>query len=201
MNSKWSLALVAGVLALVTLFAASAQANSPRVTRGDAQAIFQAWNNGGWAGLLNGGTVEEGAPGDFLPDSIARIAPAAQWNGRHFCSLDWHVIAVAVNEGNAVGESRTNTEIRETLSQVVIFFTLDGLPLDTTTTPVKRMNNPELRGLVEAFSVQAGRVMAPDDLAIGQHSLRALGTRPGRPPTPMGPITFFIDAPDEGTCL
>jgi hypothetical protein len=185
----------------VTLFAASAQANSSRVTRGDAQAIFEAWNNGGWAGVLNGGMVEEGAPTDFLPDSIARIAPAAQWQGRHFCSLDWHVIAVAAIEGNAAGGSRTNAEIRETLSQIVVFFTLDGVPLDATTTPVKRMNNPELRGLVEAFSVQAGRLMASDDLAIGQHSLQALGTRPGRPPTPMGPITFFIDAPGEGTCL
>ena len=74
-------------------------------------------------------------------------------------------------------------------------------PLDTTTTAVKRMTNPEQRGFVEAFSVQAGRVMAPEDLSVGQHSLRALGTRPGRSPTPMGPITFFIDAPGEDACL
>ena len=36
---------------------------------------------------------------------------------------------------------------------------------------------------------------------VGQHSLQAVGTRPGRPPNPMGPVTFFIDAPGEGTCL
>ena len=80
-------------------------------------------------------------------------------------------------------------------------FTLDGAPLDTTTTAVKRMTNPGLRGFVEAFSVITGRVMAPEDLSVGQHSLFASGMRPGRPPTPMGPITFFIDAPETGTCL
>jgi hypothetical protein len=191
-----------GLLALVLLLVTSAQANAPRVTQGDARAIFEAWNNGGWAVVLNGGTIEEGAPADFLPpDSTARISPAAQWNGAHFCSLDWHVIAVAAIEGNPVGGSRTVTEIRESLSQIALSFMLDGAPLSTETAAVKRMTNPELRGLVEAFSVISGSVMAPEDLSVGQHSLRAVGTRPGRPPTPMGPITFVIDAPNSGACL
>ena len=54
---------------------------------------------------------------DFLPpDATARISPAAQWNAKHFCSLDWHVIAVAAIEGNPVGGTRTNQELLETLS-------------------------------------------------------------------------------------
>jgi hypothetical protein len=93
----------AAAAAMLLLVPASAQANAPRVTRGDAQAILQAQGNGGWAVILNGGIVEEGAPSDFMFDSMARIAPQAGWNGRHFCSLDWHVINVPAVEGNAVG--------------------------------------------------------------------------------------------------
>ena len=48
---------------------------SSRVTRGDAEAIFEAFGSGGWAVFLKGGTVE-GAPADFLPGSLARISPA-----------------------------------------------------------------------------------------------------------------------------
>jgi hypothetical protein len=189
-----------GLLAIALMFAASAQANAPRVTQGDAQAVFQAFGNGGWGVVLNGGTVEEGAPSDFLQDSMARISPAAQWNGRHFCSLDWHVITVAANEGNPVGGSRTNEELRETLSQIVFLITLDGALLDIETTAIKRTTNPERIGAVEAFYVTAGRVMAPEDLAVGQHSVQFTGVRPGRPPMVMPAITFFIDAPGVGTC-
>ena len=189
-----------GVIAIVLLSAASAQATSPRVTEGDAQAVFQAFGNGGWGIVLNGGNVEQGAPSDFLQDSMARISPAAQWNGRHFCSLDWHVISVAANEGNPIGGSRTNEELRETLSQITFLITLDGALLDIETTAIKRTTNPERIGAVEAFYITAGRVMAPEDLAVGQHSVQFTGIRPGRPPAVVPSVTFFIDAPEVGTC-
>ena len=189
-----------GLLAMTLLAATSAEANAPRVTEGDAQAVFEAFGNGGWGVVLNGGTVEEGAPSDFLQDSMARISPAALWNGRHFCSLDWHVISVAANEGNPAGGTRTNQELRDTLSQIGFLITLDGALLDIETTAIKRTTNPERIGAVEAFYITAGRVLAPDDLSVGQHSLQFTGTRPGRPPMVMPAITFFIDAPEEGVC-
>ena len=122
-------------------------------------------------------------------------------NRRHFCSLDWHVISVAVVEGNPAGGSRTNNEIIETLSQIVVLITLDGTLLDTETTAIKRTTNPGNRGYVEAFDVMVGKVMAPEDLTVGQHSLQFTGMRPGQPPMVMSPITFFIDAPGVGACL
>jgi opacity protein-like surface antigen len=201
MNMRKATPISALLLALALLVAAGAQANAPRVTQGDAQAVFEAFGNGGWGVVLNGGNVEEGAPSDFLQDSMARISPAAQWNGRHFCSLDWHVISVAANEGNPLGGSRTNEELRETLSQIVFLITLDGALLDIDTTAIKRTTNPERIGAVEAFYITAGRVMAPEDLAVGQHSVQFTGIRPGRPPMVMPAITFFIDAPGTGTCL
>jgi hypothetical protein len=193
-------AIPIALLVLALLVPASAQASAPRVTRGDAQAIFHAFPNGGWAVRLHAGTVE-GAPTDFQADSIARISPAVAWIGRHFCSLDWHVINLAAIEGNAIGESRTNLEIRENLEQIRVDFTLDGAPLDTMSTGVSRTLNPEFRGFFEAFWVQFGRVMAPEDLSVGQHLLQATGFRPGMPPTVMRPVTFFIDAEGTGTCL
>jgi hypothetical protein len=68
------------------------------------------------------------------------------WSGRHVCALDWHVINVAAIEGNAVGQSRTNAEIRDLLSQIELDITLDGAPLDTTRTAIARFLNPELPG-------------------------------------------------------
>jgi hypothetical protein len=192
--------LSAALLVVTLILGVNAHANSPRVTRGDAQAVFEAFGNGGWASVLNGGGLEEGAPTDFLPDAMARISPMAQWNGRHFCSLDWHVISVAANEGNPPGGTRTNRELRETLEGIVFRITLDGALLDTTTTAVRRTANPERIGAVEAFYIDAGKLMAPEDLAIGPHSLQFTGLRTGRPPQVMPTITFFIDAPGTGTC-
>jgi hypothetical protein len=198
----WRVTVVSSVvLAASLLFGVAAQANAPRVTRGDAQAVFEAFTNGGWGVVLNGGTIEEGAPSDFMVDSMARISPAAQWNGRHFCGLDWHVINVAANEGNPAGGTRTNSEMREALEQTVFRITLDAALLDTTTTAVKRTTNPERIGAVEAFAIVAGKLMAPEDLAVGQHSVQFTGIRPGAPPQVMPPVTFFIDAAGTGTCV
>jgi hypothetical protein len=52
----------AAALALAVVAAGAAQANSTRLTRGDAEARFQAPLNGGSAIRLHGGDVLEGAP-------------------------------------------------------------------------------------------------------------------------------------------
>jgi hypothetical protein len=100
------------------------------VTQGDAEAILHAFPSGGWALRLHGGSVE-GAPADLRPDSLARIASNPPFNGRHYCSLDWHVISSASVDGIAVGESRTGAEIRESLSQEDQLVTLDGALLES----------------------------------------------------------------------
>ena len=187
------------VLLTVLLGAGRAQGNAPRVTRGDAQAILQAFENGGWAVFLHGEVVE-GAPADFRPDSPARIY-ALGGSGRRYCSLDWHVINVAAIEGNVEGGSRTTAEIHDFLSRIKLTFTLDGAPLETTRTAIKRFLNPGLRGLVEAWWVSEGQVLAPEELSVGRHTIQFTGQRPGRPPNVMPAVTFFIDAPGEGACL
>lgn len=173
--------------------AASASASPPRVTRGDAESVFQAFNNGGWAIRLHPGVIE-GPPADFQLDSLARIA--AGTNNRHYCALDWHVILVSTVEGNRPGESLTNQEIWDNLEARQVTFLLDGAPLEVERTNPRRTTNPEFRGFYEAFYVNTGRVMAPDELAVGQHTLVAIGSLQGV----ISRITFFIDAPGTGVC-
>ena len=50
-------------------------------------------------------------------------------------------------------------------------FTLDGAPLATTQTAVKRF-----LGSTDSYYSQWGRVMAPSDLAVGPHSLSVVIT-------------------------
>lgn len=189
------------VAAMAAAFAGPVQANSERVTRGDAEALHQAFNNGGWAVVLNGGEIIEGAPADFMADSAGRILPNALWNGRHFCELDWHVVSAAISEGNQPpNQSRTVKDIRDFLDTATVDIRLDGtsIPLDRSAT--KRTTNPERIGATVAFYVDFGRVMAPDEIAVGAHTLQLIASRGGRPPMAMPPITFHIDAAGTGTC-
>ena len=199
MRKKTIVALTA-VLVTVMLAPAGAQATTPRVTQGDAQAIFQALPTGGWAVILHGGMIE-GAPADFLPGSSARIAPNPPWNGSHFCSLDWHAVTLADIDGNLPGESLTSEEIRNYLLQDDVVFTLDGAPLDTSRSAIKRFLNPGRFGLVDAYAFQEGLVIAPQDLSVGPHSLKADILHPGVEPDIGDPITFVIDAAGQGSCL
>jgi len=63
-----------------------AHAAEPRITRGDAEAVFQAFAGGGWAISLHYETME-GAPVDFLPDAVVRIGFDSGFNGRRYCGV------------------------------------------------------------------------------------------------------------------
>ena len=178
---------------------ATADRASERVTRGDAQAVLEAFGGGGWAIRLNAPVIE-GAPADFMPDSKARISPSALYSGRHYCALDFHVISVAIVEGNAEGETLSNQEIMDRIAARNVEIFLDGAPLVTERTTPRRTTNPGFREFVEAFYVQQGRIMAPEDLSPGPHNLRAIGNRFGFPPQVIGDIVFVIDAPGTGAC-
>lgn len=171
-----------------------------RVTKGDARAVFEAFGGGGWMIRLNAGTME-GAPADFMADGIARTSPMTAYNGKHYCALDWHVISVAIVEGNTPGESLNNSVFRDRIAARRVEFTLDGAPLETERTSTRRIHNPEFRGFTEAFYAQEGRIMAPQDLSVGMHTLKAIGDKVGSPLITIGSITFVVDAPGTGRCV
>lgn len=190
---RWTV-LAAAVLVVVSLLAGSpAGANSPRITRGDVEAIFQATPNGGWAVLLHSPTGQ-GAP--FDAQDRGAIRPLSFNDGRHYCAEDWHVILLASVVGGDA--SFTRPEAEAILNTVMLSFTLDGAPLPTTRTAVKRFLNPEPDE--RAYAVQEGRIMAPSDLSVGSHQLAVTISEPGFP-TEVLEITFFVDAPGTGACL
>jgi len=169
-----------------------------RITRGDAQAVLNAWGTGGLVILRRKGETAEAAPADFM-GSHGSIRPfqGSPWDGRHFCAEDWHVIHVVWIDGGDA--SFDHQQAKAALDPVTISFTLDGAPLETTRTPIKPFNDAERFGLERAWHFQQGRVMAPDDLSVGQHELSVTY----RDPTGVADdgITFFIDAAGTGACM
>lgn len=146
-----------------------------RITRGDVQAIFQAFGGGGGA-ILRHREESPGAPADFL-GSHGAIRPFGQWDGRTFNAEDWHVIIIADIEGGDRTFAKPDAE--KVFATVVVRFDLDGVPLGTSRTTVKRFLRPELFDLQEAYYFQEGRIMAPADLGTGEHELHCLVTKDG----------------------
>jgi hypothetical protein len=66
--------------------------------------------------------------------------------------------------------------------------------------PIKRFLDPAPFGLEEGYSFQQGRVMSPQELAVGSHSL-TLKVEDAVDGVSQDGITFFIDAPGTGACL
>jgi hypothetical protein len=190
------LALVVTASALVV--GANASATTSRVTRGDAQAVFQAANTGGAAIRLHSGQIVGPARG--AAEDGVRINAFAPWDGRHYCSLDWHVISINLNDGNFPGESRSRQEIAAALDTVHVAFALDGVDLELERTAVKRSVDAAALGLVEGFYFASGRVLAPEELTVGQHTLRIVVTDPSGL-VADSQITFFVDAAGTGACI
>ena len=108
MSFKFVKAIGTGVLLLAaTAIPANAEANTttvgsssqpPHITKGDAQAVFEAAGTGGQM-LMRHDKDSPGAPNpDPLRASIRPIA-SSPWDGAHFCQEDWHVILQGDVEG------------------------------------------------------------------------------------------------------
>lgn len=170
-----------------------------RITRGDTEAVLNAFGTGGRVILRHKGETAQAAPADFL-GSHGSIRPfqGSPWDGRHFCAEDWHVILVAWIDGG--DGSFDHQQAEASLDPVTVSFTLDQSPLATTRTPIKPFHNPEAFDMERAWYFQQGKVMAPADLSVGQHELSVRFTDPTGLDESDG-IIFFIDAAGTGVCL
>lgn len=186
------------VMAATLAFAGgTAQANTVRVSQGDAQAIFESFGGGGWA-ILRHSQVIEGAPADGLLGSLAVIRPFGPFDGAHYCALDWHVIVVAVFDGGDA--SYTAKDFEAYRSTVSIVLTLDGQPLATDQTATKRsLRDLTFAGVTTSYSFAQGSVLAPEALAVGTHTLTMDFSDAYR--DDQTAITFTVDAPGTGACL
>jgi hypothetical protein len=190
----FKVAVVAGVLGIaVAMNSAPAQAAPGRTGRGDAEAVLHASGTGG-AAIRNHRTVSGGSPADIDGRVSIRVLPSV--DGRHFCQDDWHVILVSEISGG--DKSFTMQDAKAESNAVRLEFFLDGSPLATERTSIKRFLNPGFFGLEEAYLFQQGAIMAPGDLTVGAHSVRVVATDP----TGSGEneITVWIDATGTGTC-
>jgi len=158
------------------------------ITRGEVEAVFQAFGSGGWA-VLRHSEMARGAPADHL-GSHGAIRPFPAWDGIHVRSEDWHVILVADIEGGDA--SFTVRDAEEIMSKITVHFELDGVPLETTRTAIKRFLNPERFGVTEAYYFQEGRIMSPEELAVGPHTL-SLTMSYGTGETYVDTIGFVVD--------
>jgi hypothetical protein len=173
------------------------------LTKGDAQAVLQA--AGGAGRVINRKKVAEfGNPADVGLRATIRPFSNSPFDQRHYCVEDWHVIVVAYISGGPGNFS--HQDAANELDPITITFTLDGTQLvDTTRTPIHHFADPgpfaAQFGLVwdKGFFFQEGRVMSPDQLTVGQHSLSFTAVSPlGQDQDSM---TFFIDPAGQGACL
>jgi hypothetical protein len=189
--------LLAGVLAAVALVVAGvASADSTRVTQGDANAVLQSFGNGGWTILLHAKVVQ-GAPADGLAGGLATIRPFDNFNGKHYCALDWHALVLADIEGGDA--TYTQADAAAIIAQETVTLAIDGTPVSLTQTSVKPFSNPSAFGLVNAYYSQWGAVLAPNDLAVGSHTVSGTSTFAGKTVF-RNKISITIDAPGTGTC-
>jgi hypothetical protein len=187
------LALTLATILLRSLLVASAVgARRKRATRGDANAVLNAFGNGGWAVINHSDVARRGRV-----DQQIQIRPHPFFDGRHYCALDWHTIVVAMIEGGDRPFPRQ--QAAALIADISVQFTLDGAPLAISQTAVKRFLNPQRFGLEAAFYSQWGRVMQPSDLAVGEHEL-SMEASTSAGDFIQSTINFFIDAEGTGAC-
>jgi hypothetical protein len=189
------LALMLATILLRTLFVASAvAARRKRATRGDANAVLNAFGNGGWAVINHSDVARRGRV-----DQQIQIRPFDFFDGRHYCALDWHTIVFADIEGGDKPFPRQ--QAAALIADVDVQFKLDDAPLAVSQTAVKRFLNPQRFGLESAFYSQWGRVMQPSDLAASEHELSIRVTNAsGSEVFFENTINFFIDTEGQGAC-
>jgi hypothetical protein len=178
--------------AAFTAIGATATAGTTRLSQGDAEAVLHASGNGGWAVRLH--SKHENPPAAVASD--AGIRPFPGWD-THYCVLDWHVLLVSYVDGGDRSYSQKDAEA--ILSPLELTFTLDGEPLATTRTPIKRYLNGSRFDWDKAYYIQQGRVVAPGELTVGEHVFHLTTVEPGYG-TYEDEITLSIDAQGTGAC-
>ncbi len=174
-----------------------ASAASGRVTQGDVEAILHAVWSGG-AILFHKHPV----PG-FEDHPRAGITPLSSSNGTHYCVDDWHVVRIAIF--NVVDNVFffTKEQAIADLKATTITLTLDGVTLPVTRTPIIMFNTAVQQGLGlpgPFFVFQAGSILSPTALSVGDHTAGLVTTDPVFG-TFQDSSTFTVDPSGTGVCL
>jgi hypothetical protein len=163
------LAVAVTVVAFGSSLASAAAPAGP--TRGEAQGVFQAFFSGGSA-IRAHNHLAEGVPGvpvDPEPGG-ARIYPGV--DGAEYCQQGWHVILLGVFDDPAFFGD--NKELFNYLHSVDLRFVLDGAPLETKRTAIKRLSHPDPTFSEQAFAVAFGAFLPPGALSLGTHQVQTI---------------------------
>jgi hypothetical protein len=164
-------------VAVGSTVASAASPSAP--TRGDAQAVFEASFTGGGS-IRAHNPLAEGVPGvpiEPTPDSVW-IIPLSGVSGTEYCQEGWHVVTLGFFDDPALfpgGEQ----ELRELLSAITVEFILDGVPLETESTVIKRVQHPSFSE-VPLIGLNFGAFLPPGSLSLGLHTLSAEAQDPAR---------------------
>jgi hypothetical protein len=194
---KWWI-VAAAFAAAFAIGAVNAVADSPPVTRGDAQALFHAGTTGGFSIKLHAGVIQ-GAPA-----SQGRILPGQNFQGVHICASDWHVMAINLVVTDATDGVRNVSQARAVFSTIAVTYQLDGSPLAIHSSAVTPwLGDPTSLdpNATVAFSQHFGTILAPADLSVGAHTERVRLYQNGLNVDDLGDVTFFVDAAGTGACL
>lgn len=179
-SSRGVVGLAAGLmLAAVVAWPVAATTAHPRVTRGAAEAIFQARTTANQIQVAHGKTTSA-VRRAFIN---GRISPF--FDGQSFCSRDWVVLLVSFGAGGSHREAVTELARNNTT------FTLDGQLVATRQTVVKPFLTvpPSDR----FWGNSTGHLFPPGTLADGEHTLQTVITYDGVE-TQFYDITFTVGA-------
>jgi hypothetical protein len=205
------LALLLSLLALgAPGLVVDAQANTGRYTQGDAEAMLNTYPPG-----TNIFERLDGAAG-------LDIRPFQEFYGDvPYCVEDWHVLALLVSDGEYAVEEfnvvNTQDDALAFLNGVDSEFFLDRQPVEVVRTPIKPYLSADADFFLELFlreefgdeatitigsqwALQWGRVLAPDELSVGKHTLRVIVTDPEQGVLSDDSLTFTVYPPESEAC-
>jgi hypothetical protein len=146
-----------------------AGASPPARSRGAAQAVFQAGGTGGLAILFrsHGLGVPRGQRETGDPDAV-RINPLRR--NFQYCASGWHLISLNVGDDAEFYDDKQ--ALFDSLASVDVTFRLDGVPLTTERTAIKRNT------VDGGYWVGVGTLVRPGTLTVGSHSLTTAVVHP-----------------------
>jgi hypothetical protein len=191
--------LLLSLVAFAFVPRSQASAASGRVTQGDVEAILHAAPNGGSGGII---FHAHPVPG-FEDIPLAAITPLSFTSGRHYCVDDWHVVRITTANMVDNVDFFTKEQAIADLEATSITLTLDGVTLPVTRTPITILNTAIQQQLGfpgPTFAFQAGSILSPDALSVGDHTAGLVATDPV-----FGLFqdssTFTVDPSGTGACL
>jgi hypothetical protein len=133
------------------------------------------------------------------------IRPFPGYDAVPYCVLDWHLLALAWSIPEYLGEGPppqftfdTREEVWALLETAEATFLLDGDSVEVEETPIRQSFQQE-EPLFRWWGRQWGRILAPDELSVGEHTLQViLEFSDGF--TFDEQVTFTVHAADSAAC-